>query len=267
MPTWDPQQYLRHADHRTRPGLELLARIDVDEPDVVVDLGCGPGHLTAELARRWPGATTIGLDSSADMIDAARAKYPELTFDVADAATWEPDDGVDVVFCNAVLHWLPDHAVLFPRLASFLGPGGWLAVQMPANFGEPTHSLLRDLVAQPRFSAAASVLQHDIVQPAAAYIDLLSDQLPGLDVWETTYHQLLDGPDPVLSWTRGSALRPVLDALEDQTAAEFEADYARGLRDAYPARPDGRTVLAFRRLFMVGRSVISTTRPGTEPTS
>jgi trans-aconitate 2-methyltransferase len=186
------------------------------------------------------------------MLDAARTALPTASFEQGDAATWEPPRPPDVLFSNATLHWVRDHATLFPRLASQLAPGGWLAVQMPANFDAPSHSLLRDIASQPGFEPAAAALLHDVVQPAAWYLDTLSALLDDLDVWETTYHQVLDGGDPVLSWTRGSALRPALDALEPEAADEFEAAYAEALRAAYPQRRDGRTVLPFRRLFLVG---------------
>jgi trans-aconitate 2-methyltransferase len=249
---WDPTQYSRYADERGRPFLDLLARIGAETPRRVVDVGCGPGNLTALLAERWPDARVEGLDSSPEMIAAARA-VSGVTFSVADAADWVPGDDVDVIVCNAVLQWVPGHTILVRRWADALPPGGWIAMQVPGNFTSPSHRLMRDLAESPSWSdKVGGVLRHDgAVDSAAGYAAVLLDAGLEPDAWETTYVHVLSGADPVLEWVRGTGLRPVLAALSDADAAEFSAEYAQALRKAYPQRAEG-TLFPFRRIFAVG---------------
>jgi trans-aconitate 2-methyltransferase len=253
---WDPMRYLRFAGERARPFADLVARVSAEAPATVVDLGCGEGSLTASLARRWPGAQVTGVDSSPEMLAAAaaEARPGRVEFTLGDVREWAPSGPVDVVVSNAVLHWVPGHDRLLTRWASWLPPGGWLAVQVPGNFRAPTHALLADLCRSPgwadRLSAAAP--RPDAVLEPAGYLDVLSGAGLSPDAWETTYLHVLSGPDPVLAWVRSTVLRPVLALLPDDDAARFTAEYAAALRTAYPPRPDGTTVLPFRRVFAVG---------------
>jgi trans-aconitate 2-methyltransferase len=257
---WDPARYLRFAGERARPFLDLLARIDAASPATVVDLGCGEGSLTALLGRRWPGARVTGLDSSPEMLAAAaqHAVPGRVEFALGDVRNWRPDGPVDVVVTNAVLHWVPAHDRLLARWAGHLAPGGWLACQVPGNFRAPTHALLADLCRSPRWAArlAETAPPADAVLQPAGYLDVLTGAGLAADVWETTYLHVLTGTDPVLGWVRSTVLRPVLALLDEEDAAEFTAEYAAALREAYPQRADGTTVLPFRRVFAVGR------RPG-----
>ena len=247
---WDPGHYLRYADQRTRPGVELMARIPDGTPHSIVDLGCGTGHLTAMLAARFPAATVGGVDSSAQMIDAARQNHPGIDWQLADIATWEPDDAVDIVFSNAALHWLDDHESLVPRIRSWAAPGATIAIQMPDNWAAPTHRIPADILDGSGWpEAARTALLRDRVSGPVAYRRWL--QLASVDLWTTTYHQVLTGRDPVWEWVTGSVLRPVLAALDDDDAARFGEECRDRYRAAYPPEPDGRTVLPFRRLFMV----------------
>ncbi|MGY1664784.1 trans-aconitate 2-methyltransferase [Geodermatophilus sp. SYSU D00696] len=258
---WDPATYLRYAGERARPFADLLARVDAREPRVVVDLGCGEGALTASLAARWPEAQVTGVDSSPEMLAAAAAHAVDgrVGFELGDVRDWRPDGPVDVVVSNAVLHWVPGHAGLLARWAGYLAPGGRLAVQVPGNHRAPTHRLLADLCAAPEWSgrlAAAAPPPEPVLDPAA-YLDVLVDAGLTADVWETTYLHVLRGPDPVLTWVRSTVLRPVLARLDDDAAAGLTAAYAAALREAYPVRPDGTTVLPFRRVFAVGSRPVS----------
>ena len=255
--SWHPGTYLRYAGERVRPFVELLARVDAASPRTVVDLGCGEGSLTASLARRWPGARITGVDSSPEMLAAAEASAVpgRLGFQLGDVRDWTPAGPVDVVVSNAVLHWVPGHPRLLARWAEALPPGGWLAVQVPGNFRAPTHALLADLCTAPEWAdRLADAAPHpDTVLEPAGYADVLAGAALSADVWETTYLHVLDGPDPVLAWVRSTALRPVLARLHDDAdAARFTEAYAAALRAAYPPRPDGTTVLPFRRVFAVG---------------
>lgn len=251
---WDPQQYGRYADERGRPFLDLLAHVGAAAPRRVVDLGCGPGNLTALLAERWPHALVEGLDSSAEMIEAAgQFAGRQLSFRVADVTSWATPSDADVVLSNATLQWVPGHRALLAQWAAALPDDGWLAVQVPGNFAAPSHTLMRALADSPRWSGPlAGVLRHDdAVGTPADYAELLLSAGLVADVWETTYLHVLPGPDPVLSWVRGTGLRPILDALAPADADEFAREYAARLRAAYPAMAHG-TIFPFRRVFAVG---------------
>ena len=252
---WDPAQYLRFGDERSRPFFELTARIAAEAPSAVVDLGCGPGTLTAALARRWPGAEVRGIDSSAEMIEAARARPDvgggRLSFALGDVRDFTPDGDVDVIVSNAVLQWLPDHLAVVSRWAGFLRPGGWLAFQVPANFDQPSHRAIQDLAASDRWRRllAGIRLNRQSADPAE-YVDLLARAGLEVDAWETTYLHVLHGDDPVVERYKGSGLRPVIAALPPDLAGEFLAEFRARMAEAYPAAPYG-TVFPFRRVFVV----------------
>jgi trans-aconitate 2-methyltransferase len=254
--SWDPATYLRYGDERARPFVDLLARVGADAPSVVVDLGCGEGTMTATLARRWPGSRVTGVDSSPEMlVAAARSAVPgQVEFVPGDVRAWTPEGQPDVLVSNAVLHWVPGHQELLARWAAWLPAGGWLAVQVPGNFRAPTHALLADLCRSPRWAGRLADLapRPDAVLEPAGYLDVLTAAGLEADVWETTYLHVLTGEDPVLGWVRSTVLRPVLAGLSDDDAAAFTAEYAAALREAYPMRSDGTTLLPFRRIFAVG---------------
>lgn len=253
---WDPTQYERYADDRGRPFHDLLARVAATDPHRVVDVGCGPGTLTAGLAQRWPTAMIEGLDSSAEMIETASALADDrVSFRLEDAATWIPPVDIDMIISNATLQWVPDHQPIVARWAAALRVGGWLAFQVPGNFGSPSHTIMRELAESPRWRGSLEgVLRHaDAVAEPSVYDALLRAAGLVADVWETTYLHLLAGEDPVLQWVRGTGLRPVLTALSKDDAAEFETQYGALLREAYPPTPQG-TVFSFRRIFAVGHS-------------
>jgi trans-aconitate 2-methyltransferase len=252
---WDPGQYLRFGDERSRPFFDLTARIGAAEPGLVVDLGCGPGQLTEALADRWPGADVLGVDASQEMIAAARPRERpgKLTFTLGDLRDWSPQRPPNVIVSNAVLQWVPGHDELLTRWAAGLAPGGWLAIQVPANYDQPNHVILRELAASAdwRDALAGVQLTRQGGDPAH-YLDLLAGAGCAVDAWETTYQHVLAGPDPVVEWFKGSGLRPVLTALSPERAAKFLDAYAARVKSAYPTRPYG-TVLPFRRVFAVAR--------------
>ena len=234
---WDPPAYLRFAGERARPFVDLLARVRAAAPRAVVDMGCGTGALTASLGARWPGAEVTGVDSSPEMLAAAAAHaVPEhVRFVAGDVRDWAPAGPVDVLVSNAVLHWVPGHERLLQRWAAWLAPGGELAVQVPGNFRAPTHAALAALCRSPRWAPALADVapDPDAVLDPAGYLDVLT------------------GDDPVLGWVRSTVLRPVLARLDEPEASELTAAYAADLREDYPPRPDGTTVLPFRRVFAV----------------
>jgi trans-aconitate 2-methyltransferase len=249
--TWDPEQYQRFGDERARPFADLLARVAAHAPRRVVDLGCGPGTTTALLADRWPTAQIEGIDSSPEMI-AAAPSTDRVSFRVGDVASWQPAGDVDVIVSNATLQWVPSHRALVARWAAALPAGGWLAFQVPGNFDSPSHTVLRSLAKSPRWAPALSgVLRHDdAVGTPASYAQLLLAAGLAVDAWETTYLHVLPGPDPVLQWLRGTALRPVIAALAPPECERFEAELATHLRIVYPPAESG-TLFPFRRIFAV----------------
>lgn len=227
-----------------------MARIPPIEASSIWDLGCGTGHLTVELASRWPDASVTGLDQSEAMLERAR-RHEGPAWVQGDIAGWSPDVPADIVFSNAALHWVDDHDRVVTRLTSALAPGGVLAVQVPRNFDEPTHRILADLAAEPRWRDRVGHLAGppSVLRPED-YHELLRSKVTALDVWETTYHHALTGDDPVTEWVRGAAARPFLDVLGPD-GDDFLAEYGVRARSAYPRREDGVTLLAFRRLFFV----------------
>jgi trans-aconitate 2-methyltransferase len=250
MAIWDPAQYLRFSSLRMRPALDLIGRIALDDPARIWDLGCGHGAPTRVLADRWPDARITGLDSSAAMLEQA-ADDDRIEWVEGDIGAWRPEEPVDLIFSNAALHWLDDHGTLFPRLVSHLAPGGVLAVQMPRNHGEPSHQRLYETARSDRWADQVGHLVRDFpVSRPDAYHHLLRPTVSSLDVWETVYQQQLSGNDAVANWATGSVVRPFLDALGDDGGAFLE-DYATRLARHYPAGPDGVTLFAFRRLFLV----------------
>jgi trans-aconitate 2-methyltransferase len=251
---WDPAQYLRFADERLRPALDLLLRVTLEAPARVVDLGCGPGNVTAVLRQRFPAADVIGVDGSAAMLEKARAATPGCRFEQADFFQWRPDQSLDLIYSNAALQWVGEHAALFPRLLSFLAPGGVLAIQMPAMHDTPLRRVPYDIAASgPWAERLRGVTSAPGVLSAAAYWDVLRPHVASLDMWQTTYMHALAGENAVLEWTSGSSLRPFLDRLPDEQKAAFRQAYAEAVRPHYPRRADGATLLPFHRLFMVAR--------------
>lgn len=251
---WDPAQYLRFANERLRPALDLLAQVPLDTPGRVVDLGCGAGNVTAILKQRFPEADVAGVDGSAAMLEQARATVPDSRFEQADFFRWQPAEPLDLIFSNAALHWVDRHATLFPRLLSFLTAGGVLAVQMPAMHNAPLRQIPYQLAAaKPWAEYLGDVTSAPSILPPTEYWDLLRPHVASLDLWQTTYMHALRGENAVMEWAAGSSLRPFLDRLPDDRKAEFRQAYSDAARPHYPQHPDGTTLLPFHRLFMVAR--------------
>ncbi|MFD1332988.1 trans-aconitate 2-methyltransferase [Methylopila musalis] len=252
---WSATRYLRFEDERTRPAAELLARVPLASATLAVDLGCGPGNSTEGLARRFPEAEIVGLDSSPDMLAAARARLPAARFEEGDIAAWAATGGErpDVIFANAALQWLPEHETLFPRLLGRLAPGGVLAVQMPDNLREPSHAAMRETALdgrwRDRLGDAAGT--RTPILPMERYYDLLTAAGASVDIWATTFAHPLDGVEAIVDWLRATGLRPFLGPLDVAERAAFEEAYAQRLALFYTPRADGKVLLRFPRLFMV----------------
>jgi trans-aconitate 2-methyltransferase len=252
MTKWNPTQYLRFSNQRLRPALDLLAHVPLEAPTNVYDLGCGPGTATVHIKARWPEANVTGVDGSEPMLERAREEHADINWQHGDLREWQPDATPDLLYSNATLHWLGDHETLFPRLASLLDKGGVLAVQMPRNFGEPSHTTIFDTMRAHDWRDRLMPLLNEVpTQPPTFYYDLLRPLFTTLDVWETQYYQVMEGEHPIVEFTKGSFLRPILDALNEEEGAAFLKEYAERVGPAYPRRPDGTTLLPFRRLFLM----------------
>lgn len=255
---WDAQQYLRFGDERARPFFDLIARIGAADPGYVADLGCGPGNLTQVLARRWPAAEVAGVDNSAEMIAAAASAVEDgrPSFVLADIRDWWPAQPPDVLVCNAVLQWVPDHHDLLLRWAGLLAPGGWLAFQLPGNFDQPSQAIVRELAGSARWRPLlAGVKLNRQAGDPEEYAELLARPGYDVDAWETSYVHILENPrdgaeHPVVEWVKGTALRPVLAALDAEQGEAFLHEYEERVRVAYEPRTFG-TLFPFRRVFTV----------------
>jgi trans-aconitate 2-methyltransferase len=260
MSGWNPNQYLKFAEERTQPCRDLAARIAVNNVRRAIDLGCGPGNSTAVLRDRWPNAEFTGLDSSAEMIERARREYPGQHWIVGDISEWAGADHdashgqFDVVFSNAAMQWVDDHAAVYPQLFSRVAPGGALAIQIPGNIDALPHRLMREVAATPEWSrrfppGKVNEWHHHEME---FYYDVLAPAAARLDLWATEYLHILPDAEAIVEWYRGTGLRPFLEALDtDAERARFIADYLEALRPHYPPRPAGGVLFPFRRIFLV----------------
>jgi trans-aconitate 2-methyltransferase len=253
MPTWDAGLYLQFANERARPAADLISRVNHRNPAQIVDIGCGPGNSTQMLHERWPQAAIMGLDSSAEMLAQAKAAHPEWNWVQADAATWKSDHLFDLVFSNAALQWVPNHAEVFPRLFQLVAPGGAFAIQMPGNFYAATHTIMAEVAHGPLWRDILQNATEGIgVEPLSFYYDLLHPLTASLDLWETEYLHILDSPEAILEWIRGTGMRPYLQALSnDQQRKQFQDLCLERFRKAYPRRKSGKVLFPFRRIFMI----------------
>lgn len=251
--SWSASQYLKFEDERARPVRDLLAAVPTTEVKRAVDLGCGPGNSTECLVARYPNAQVSAIGSSDEMLRAARQRLPGVPFARADLAAWREPGPFDVILANAVLHWVPDHATLLPRLVESVSAGGSLAVQMPDNLAEPSHVLMRQVAADGPWAGklANANAERTQVEPAGWYYQVLRPLCQRVDVWRTIYHHPLAGIEAIVEWFRGTGLRPFLAPLEPAERAEFLERYRSALAAAYLALLDGSILMPFPRLFLV----------------
>jgi trans-aconitate 2-methyltransferase len=255
---WNPSQYLKFSDHRIRPALELLERVNVDSPRLIYDLGCGSGNITKIISNRWHSATIFGLDNSDEMLAKASTEKSKIQWIKNSIENWSPDELADLIYSNSTLHWINRHEELFPKLLSSLKQGGCLAIQMPLSWEMPSHRLMRETLSNGGKDfrpIGTKELRDSIslnwVKSTSWYYDIISKYTTHIDMWETEYLQVLVGDDPVLEWVKGTGLRPILNTLEDKDREIFLFEYRKRLRKAYPTSANGCTLFPFKRLFMV----------------
>jgi trans-aconitate 2-methyltransferase len=250
---WSPSQYVKFEDERTRPARDLLAQVPLETVTAAVDLGCGPGNSTELLIQRYGAAAVSGLDSDANMLEAARKRLHGTHLFQADLATWKPERPVDLLFSNAVFQWVPDHLAALARMMDGLRPGGVLAIQIPDNFSEPSHMLMRESAeAGPwRTRFASFDDRRDTVPAPGVYYDRLAPKSARFDIWHTIYQHPLQGAAAIVEWLKSTGLRPYLDRIGDDDREGFLADYTSRIAKAYPEHADGRVLLSFPRLFLV----------------
>jgi trans-aconitate 2-methyltransferase len=247
---WNDAQYLKFGDERTRAARELLARVPLERAERIVDLGCGPGNSTALLRERWPDARLIGVDNSPEMLARARRDLPSVEWILGDAGDFTPPAPVDLLFANAVFHWLPDHATLFHSIIGKVRKGGVLAVQMPHNFDEPSHRLMREVRAT-LMPEGQEVRAATPVASPAFYYELLASRAAAVDIWRTTYEHVMPDAAAIVEWVKGTGLRPYLDDLADNESTAYLSAYRAAIDRAYPPRVDGKRLFSFPRLFIV----------------
>lgn len=252
MHSWDAGRYLRFAGERTQPAIDLVARIDLEAPRRVVDLGCGPGNSTAILKAHWPDSELTGIDTSADMLAEARRTHGGITFEQGDIAAWRPAARYDLVFSNAAVQWVGDHERLIPRLLATVAAGGRLAVQMPRNHDFATHALMRRVAAEgPWRDRLEGARDPSPVKPPEFYYDLLAPHCERMVLWETNYIQVMPGVAAIIDWLRGTGLGPFLARLNPAEQPDFLARYETLLAGAFPPRSDGKVLLPYPRLFFI----------------
>ncbi len=251
--TWNAEHYLKYGDERTRAAADLAARIQLDEPTTIVDLGCGPGNSTQLLCKRWPHANIVGVDNSEEMLRSAKQAFPTQNWMLADIADWRPGNLLDLLYANAVLHWVPNHHALIPTLFDFVSTRGALAFQIPSSTYPAVrtliHDISRDSMWNDRMAAPRNALT---MESPSFYYDALVHQASHLDIWETEYNHVMDSKNSILDWIASTGLRPFLAVLdgEDEQQAFLEQLQA-GIDDAYDSRVDGKVLYPFRRTFVI----------------
>jgi trans-aconitate 2-methyltransferase len=250
---WDPGSYLKFEDYRTRPSVDLVSHIRVADPRDVIDLGCGPGNSTQVLRSRWPRARVVGLDSSAEMITAAREAHPDQEWALGDIAMWSSTTPFDVVFSNAALQWVGDHEALLPRLFGQVAPGGALGIQLPAAMYASIRGMIHEVADDPEWSSRMEPARAALtIEAPCVYYDLLAPLARSVDVWETEYHHVLESPSAIIEWISSTGLRPFLDELDsDDERERFTAILLERVKDGYPYQADGKVLFPFRRIFVV----------------
>lgn len=252
---WDANQYLKFEDKRLRPALELLDRIRLESPKKILDLGCGTGNVTKIISEKWENSEVIGLDSSEQMLDKAKKLSQKINWQLQDINFWNPNETFDLIYSNATLHWVKNHTKIFQHLVSKINRNGILAVQMPLNQKAPSHALMNKVLTDLDFCSSEfrESLWSNAVEEPSFYYDLLAPKVKMIDIWTTTYYQIMEGENPIYDWVKSTGLRPVLKNLSEDEKEIFIPEFQKNLKIAYPKQSDGKTIFPFTRLFIVAQ--------------
>ncbi|MDR3314536.1 MAG: methyltransferase domain-containing protein [Oscillospiraceae bacterium] len=254
MSSWNPHLYLSFAKERTQPSIDLVARIDMESPKRILDVGCGPGNSTAILKSRWPNAEITGLDYAQSMIEQAKQTdsaikwvHGDATSDLAGLGTF------NIVFSNAAIQWMPNQPLLLKNLHQLLMDGGVLAVQVPCVKDMPIHTELQNLIAEPKWkSHFAALSSAHSVHSAEYYYGVLCGLTSNVALWVTAYYHVMPSHHSLIEWYSGSALRPYFDCFaEERLKADFLQDYENRLKNCYPLQSDGKILFPFKRIFFI----------------
>ncbi len=254
MSDWNPELYMKFRSERTQPSIDLISRIDDINPKSILDVGCGPGNSTQVLANRWPEANISGIDNSESMIAKAAQDYPRQEWQVADAATYCPGKEFDLVFSNAVIQWIPNHANLLARFHNWVSEKGALAIQMPQFWDMPLGKIIRKTGDDARWKdRTGDVVNLFTIHDYVFYYDQLARLFPRIDIWQTDYMHVLENHEAIIEMMRSTGLKPYLDRLDSEAdQKEFEERVLKGIKTAYPKQTNGKVILPFKRMFIVG---------------
>lgn len=251
MFSWNSNQYLKFKNERTQPAVDLANRIHLDNPQSIIDIGCGPGNSTEVLQRRFPNSKIIGIDSSAEMIAKAKSQHSDIDFiccDVNDLFCRQ--ERYDVVFSNACIQWIPNHYELIKNLMSLLNDNGVLAVQIPYNQNEPVQKIISKITRSKKWAECfKNPRQKYVLNFSEYYYDLLADVSNSFDMWQTTYFHKMKSYESILEWYRGTGLRPYLEELNEAQKADFESEFLHRVMQEYPVQANGDIIFKFPRLF------------------
>mgnify|MGYP001231176557 CR=1 FL=1 len=257
MADWNSTQYLKFERERTQPAIDLVNRIGLENPKKILDVGCGPGNSTAVLAKKFPDAYILGIDNSENMISAARKNHPDLDFRLCDAGRdlSSLDHDFDIVFSNACIQWVPDHKKLIGELMGLLRKGGVLAVQIPMNFNEPIHRIIREVSTSDKWKGYFPEARNGNTLTQGEYFDILSELTDNFSLWDTVYYHVMKSHSDILEWYRGTGLRPYLNVLDDEKQADFENDVLERIKGSYGVQKNGEIIFRFPRFFFTAYSV------------
>ncbi|MCM1115007.1 MAG: methyltransferase domain-containing protein [Clostridium sp.] len=255
MSDWNSEQYLKFKAERTQPSIDLVNRITVKEPQRIIDIGCGPGNSTAQLKKRYPDAYVLGVDFSPNMIEKAKADYKDIDFMLFDASKdFNKLEGkFDIVFSNACIQWVPEHKKLLRDMMRVLNPGGVLAVQMPAQYEMPMHTIVSEVSTNEKWSSKLSVKREFYYLTEDEYFDILFDISSDFSMWKTIYHHRLPSQESIVEWYKSTGLKPYLEQLDDADKKEFEKDILSEVKRVYKAQKNGEVIFKFHRLFFLAK--------------
>lgn len=250
---WNSEQYLKFKTERTQPAVDLVNRINIINPEKILDVGCGPGNSTHVLYSKYPNAYILGVDKSEEMINKAKSEYPNLDFKICDVSgdLSQLGNDYDIVFSNACIQWVPDHESLLKKLLNLLNRNGVLAVQIPMNFNEPIHRIVCELASSEKWKNYFAETGSFYTLGQSEYYDLLSGISGEFYLWETVYYHVMKSHNDILEWYRGTGLRPYLSVLPDNKKTEFESEIMENLIQRYPKQKNGDIIFRFPRFFFI----------------